>query len=246
MNPLDTATALAAPVGALGGKFMLDPATFARGAEIGFPPGFEYYALGRLGVLGDVDPVVVAASAVMFEPGLVANLWTKGRSFGEPAATAAHYATSCQAWGREHLTGQPGLDRLAELLEQVVAAAPTAGLPLFAGWKAMPRPADAAGATYQLLHTLREYRFEVHCIAILAEGLAPLEAVLAGPGGEANAKMFGWTVPYPDITDEIRARRAAAEDRTNALCAVAYESLTDAERTELVDLVTNLRAHVIE
>ena len=31
---------------------MLDRATFARGTELGFKPGFEFYVLGRFGVLG--------------------------------------------------------------------------------------------------------------------------------------------------------------------------------------------------
>ncbi len=240
MTPLETAAALAAPIGALGGRWMLDPATFARGAEIGFPPGFEYYAMGRLGVLGDVTPGVVVAGAVMFEPGLVAQLWAKARTLGEPAAVSAHYATACHEWGRQHLGGNDGLDRVAELLDRVVSNASVAGLPLFAGWQAMERPDDGPAAACQLIHTMRELRFGNHSLAVLAEGLTPIEAVLAGPGGAGNAAMFGWAEPYPEITEEIRDRRAAAESRTNALVAPALTILSGDERSELVQRIVGL------
>ena len=241
MTPLETAAALAGPVGGLGGRFMLDPSTFARAPEIGLPAGFEYYAVGRFGVLGDVAANVIVASGVMFEPNLVESLWNSARPLAEPRAVAHHYATVCQDWGRQRLSGNDGLDRLAELLEKVVANAPVHGLPLFAGWQAVPRPTDGAGATYQLLHTLREYRFGCHAIAALAEVLSPLEAVLAGPGGEGNAAMFGWSEPYPEVTDDVRTRRAAAEARTDALAARAFEILDESERAELVERVTALQ-----
>lgn len=240
MTPIETAAALAGPVGDLGGRFMMDPATFARAGEIDFPAGFEYYALGRLGVLGNVDPAVIAAAGVFFEPALVTTLWVEGRTHGDPMAVARHYAAACQAWGRDNLGAVPGLARIAELVEAVVTVAPAAGAPIFAGWRAMPRPDDPPGRTYQLLHVLREFRFGMHALAVLAEGLTPLEAVLAGPGGEGNARVFGWSGPFAPVSDEVRQRRAAAENRTDVLAARAFAALTDAERSELVEAVQAL------
>jgi len=72
-------------------------------------------------------------------------------------------------------------------------------------------------------------------------GLHPLEAVLAGAYGEANARFFEWSEPYPDPA-EHRARWDAAEDLTAAAAAPPYDVLTAAERVELVSAVTLLHA----
>ena len=42
MDALTAAHAARGPVSDLGGRFMLNRATFARGAELGFQPGFEF------------------------------------------------------------------------------------------------------------------------------------------------------------------------------------------------------------
>ena len=52
MTHVETAKAIARPIGDMGGAFMMDGATYARGAELGFS-GIDFYVLGRGGVLGD-------------------------------------------------------------------------------------------------------------------------------------------------------------------------------------------------
>lgn len=178
-----------------GGAFMLDPATIARAGELGMN-GFAFYYLGRCGVLGDVVPEVVPSTIVFFPPGLVIKAWRKGRAVMEPGAAAAAYAEECHRWGRTHIAAAEGLERLCELAERVVGSADASGLPLFAGWRALPLPADAPARAAQLLQVLREHRGGLHSSAVLATGLAPLEAVVAGPHGADHGRFFGWPEPY--------------------------------------------------
>ena len=50
------------------------------------------------------------------------------------------------------------MPELVALVERVVDSAEAAALPLFAGWRALPRPDDAAGRLGLLLNVLREHR----------------------------------------------------------------------------------------
>src|SRR4051794_32804333 len=54
----ELATALAVPIGDLGGRFMLSGRTYGTGAGLGFS-GLDFYFCGRAGVLGPVDADVV-------------------------------------------------------------------------------------------------------------------------------------------------------------------------------------------
>ena len=244
MTPDDTAVAVAGPIGALGGAFMLSRATLKKGPSLGFPKGWSFYFSGRGGVLGDVVPDVVAAAFVFFPVAWVQQQWLLGRAVMEPSAAAAAYAEACQDWGREKLDGLPGLERLVELLRRVAAAADPAGAPLFAGWRAMPLPEDAPGAAAQLLHVMREHRGAMHSMAVLTTGLAPREAVIASDG-ESGAQFFGWPEPHPE-REPLLDLHAEAEDVTDELAARPYESLNDAEREELVDLLQAAHAQAFD
>ena len=145
--------------------------------------------------------------------------------------------------GAEKLAGMEGVERLGEILEKVVASASPLGAPLFVGWRDMPRPADAGPArTFQLAQVMRELRFSRHAVAIQAAGIGPLEAILSGPAGAWNAKMFGWPEPYPDVADLVEAREAA-EAATDQMHAADLDVLTDDERADLRDLAKAARAH---
>lgn len=239
MSPQEAAARAGRPVGRLGQAFMFDPATAAVGAGHGLDPWGLYY-VGRAGVLGDAHPAVVAAALVFFPPAMAEKGWRKGRAVLTPDAAVRVYAEACRAWGRRTLAGAADLDRLVVLARRVVAAADGAALPLFAGWRAVPVPADdLPGAAAQLLHVLREHRGGVHGLAVVASGLRPLEAIVSGPHGPGNARFFGWPEPWPDA-EPLAERRAAAEALTDALAAPAWAALDVAEREELVGLVEEL------
>ena len=50
-----------------GAAFYFTPATAARGAALGLD-AYQFYALGRGGVLGDVEPAVISAAFGYFNP----------------------------------------------------------------------------------------------------------------------------------------------------------------------------------
>jgi len=106
----------------------------------------------------------------------------------------------------------------------------------------MPLPDDAEARVVQLLHVLREHRGGTHLLAVLATGLTPRAAVLAGSGGAPNAQFFGWRPPYEDVSG-LADRRAQAEALTDRLAAPAFQALDDAETDELRGLLGAAVAH---
>ncbi|MGH3327270.1 MAG: helix-turn-helix domain-containing protein, partial [Streptomycetales bacterium] len=97
-------------------------------------------------------------------------------------------------------------------------------------------PGDAAARAAHHAFVLREHRGGLHVLAVLASGLTPLEATLAGPGGPEEATAHRWPEPYPAVGVELRDRHARAERLTDRLAAPAYEVLGEAEGHELVRL----------
>ena len=236
LTPAQAAAAVKDAIGGWGFTWMSDAGVRARGkAELGLR-GRPLYHLGRGGALGDVPVEVVIAAEAFFPPAVVRAAWEEGRALVEPLEAARFYAGCCSALFRERYGTAPDLPRLADLLERVVDGAPDLALPLFAGWRALPRPDDAAGRAGLLLNVLREHRGSVHAAACAAMGLGPLEAIVAGSYGASNARFFEWPEPYPDPAP-YRARWDAAEDLTSAAAGLPYDALNAQERAELVELV---------
>ena len=102
MTPEETAAATAAPISQLASHFMLDPATYVRGGELGFE-GMNFYVAGRGGVLGRVDADVVSAGFVFFNPVTIRTGWEASLSVMEPADAAAAFAECGHQWGRDKL-----------------------------------------------------------------------------------------------------------------------------------------------
>jgi hypothetical protein len=234
------AAAVKAAVVRLGGAFTSDPTMHTAGAAAGYPDAALAIA-GRAGVLGDAPAAVVTATLVFFPADHVTRAWEAARRVSTPAQAAQTFAHACHEWGRAHLTGVDRLDLLCPLVERIVAGADAAGLALFAGWRALPPPDDLPARAAHLLHVLREHRTALHALVVLADGLSPLEAILAAPHGEASAASFGWTPPYPDV-EVMRARWAAAEERTDALVGRAYAAaLRPTELAQLAELLPAVR-----
>lgn len=236
MDSLRCAHAVKPAVDLLGSKFMLAPETFRRGGELGYQPGFAYYMGGRFGVLGRVHADVVVAAAAFISPAVIAHVWGEVLATADPQATAAHYYGVCADWGRVHLADAPALDELCALAAAVVDQASPVAAPVVAGLRALPRADDVAGRAAQLCFNLRELRFARHVCAVVANGVPPLQAVLAGPGGEPNATMFGWKPPFPDPAPWV-PQRAVAEGATDARSADDLSVLDDAGRARLAELL---------
>jgi len=228
--------------------WLMSPDTAAKGAELGLPKGFGFWVCGRGGVVGDVDSDVAAAAIGFMAPPVVRSIW-EARPAGLAARDcAAAYAECCFAWGRVALADVPEarLERLDALARAVADAAPAVTGALFAGWRAMPRPADAAARVALSMHVLRELRGGAHLSAIQASGLSPVGSIMASPaprGGADWAGALGWSEPYPDAAGLGEARQAA-EALTSKICAPAYEVLDPIERADFVELVATARAAI--
>jgi helix-turn-helix protein len=237
LTPDETARRVKAAVIHVGAAFGHEAAFSDAGRRLGLDQ-WAFYFGARAGVLGPVDAEVVTAVCGFFSPSLVRPAWESALAAASPAELVAEDVRLCIAWARRHLGLLPRVDRLANLVSRVVAAADASARPLFAAWRALPDPAEglpAAQVGLGLLR-LREQRGAGHLLAVAAHGLTPLEAIVAG-AGSAKAAANGWHPPYPPVTSETAQRLAAADRCTDALAGMPYRCLDHTERAELVALL---------
>jgi hypothetical protein len=211
------------------------------------------YLTGRAAPLGEVPSSVVAATFGVFEPGLVDALWTEGRSL-LPLAELIEVRDRETTAGLRDVLGDTAdeaeVTRVAEGLEQAVAAADGTGRVLFSALRAQPRLTDPFGRLWRAADLVREHRGDGHIAACVAAGLDPvrmgvlMEVWLGYPVGEYSGTR-AWPQEASDaavvrleadglladgvITDAGRATRDAIEDATDA----AQETLVAALGGEL-------------
>ncbi|MGR6317186.1 hypothetical protein Q2K19_07045 [Micromonospora soli] len=227
----------------LGEAFARCPATLRRARLLGIS-GWAFYITGRAGALGDVRAETVAAALGFIAPDAVADGWDAAVRTVPPLAVADANLAECCRWGTERLGDAPEAPRLAGLLERAVEAADGSGMPLFAAWRAMPVPDHSPGARAAVgLLLLREHFAGAYLLAVRAAGMTPLEAVLAGPEGEAGAAACGWSPPYPPVGPLVR-QRLWAEAVTDRLASAAFRALAPGEGAELLNLLTTTRLHL--
>ena len=232
---IDAVRTAGAAIGEAVSLFMLSPETFQESLELGYPDPFAAYFAGRGGVLGDATGTTVNAVFAVFEPNLVRSCWANGVAVHDAAESARLYWNQAAEFGRTKLAGLAGLDRIAALGEKVIAAAPEPGLPLYAGWRAMPLADDAPARALQVMFVLRELRAAVHFNALTISGLSPVEAHILNHGTDYAAFM-GWQPPFADAADK-RDRYDEVEELTNRRMAeIIGAALTAAEAAELATL----------
>jgi hypothetical protein len=233
MTPAELVTLAAPLVHDLGQSFYFTPETTADGEQLGLNL-YEYYALGRGGGLGDVEPEVVRAAFGYFNPDLVALLWNSAKAKADPREAGRAHLLSCAEHGRRHLDGMQGLEALVAALDKVNAAADPVSLPLYAAARSHQLVDDLPGRALQLTTVLREHRGSAHLLAIRAVGLSDRLAHLISRPSEQS--LFGWSADdAPDVTDEHRALHLEAEALTDRVVLPAYAVLDDAERTAVAD-----------
>lgn len=245
METTAVARSMRGSIGMLAMDWLMASSTTATASERGLPAGTAGYAVGRLGVLGDVPPDNVVAAAFFWNPDTMRAAAIEGKAAIAPFEGAAVYRDICEAWGDTVLAGFEGSPRLGELCEKVVNSANPHGAPTFVGWRDQPLPAPGPGRTFQLCQTMRELRFGRHTVAVQASGMGPLESILSGPAGEWNAEFFGWPKPYPDVSG-LADQRDEIESFTDRLHAPDFEVLTPDERAELRQLAKDARSHAKE
>ncbi|QYX82242.1 helix-turn-helix domain-containing protein [Streptomyces akebiae] len=125
------------------------------------------------------------------------------------------------------------------LAQRLVDAADAASLPLFAGWRAQPCPADdPVGAAMQRVHVQREHRGACHLAAVRVYGLTAQAAMVVNLGVE-QAAHHGWREPQP-VAAALIPRRRRAEQLPGELQAPLYTAPTARQRTEFARLVDAL------
>lgn len=212
--------------------FMMDGATYKRGAELGFD-GLDFYFAGRGGPLGDVRGAVVAAAFVFFCPELVCEAWERaGKVMGR--LEAAKEFVSCEAaWADSHMGDGVDYARLGELCGRVIRSASPACVPLFAAWAQLEEPSSEKALALHRLNVLRELRGGLHGAAVLATGLEPRAALMVRT--PFMAQLFGWEEPNPD-PEAHRAAWGRAQEATDVAVSRVLEVLSPQELSEFVDL----------
>jgi hypothetical protein len=225
----------------LGAAFGHDRSFAAHAQRLGFGADqWPFYFGGRAGVLGQVDAEVIAAACGFFASGLVRQAWTTATETHRLDHIVRSDVELCIRWADHNLAGIHGIERAAQLTGKAVQAADASARVLFAAWRALPEP-DTTPITRLALNLLRlrEHRGASHLIAVTAEGLTPLQAILAGPGPR-KAQANGWPPPYPQPSQDHPGRLAAAERRTEMLTGQAYSALNPQERADLATLLGGL------
>lgn len=215
--------------------FMLNPDTFEKSLAAGYPDPFAAYFAGRGGVLGDATGTTVTSVFAVFEPNLARSCWENGIAVHDASESCRLYWEQIAGFGRTYLGGAEGLDRIAALGEKVIAEAPEPGLPLYAGWRAMPLADDTPARALQVMMVLRELRAAIHFNALTVSGLSPVEAHILNHGTDYAAFM-GWQPPFAEAAGKEPVY-LDVEDSTNRRMAQIYASaLTPAEADELASL----------
>ena len=231
MTPEQLVQAASPKIGAMGSAFYFDRATLAKGKELGLD-GFRFYVLGRGGVLGDVEAPVVTSAFGYFNPDTVERMWTTAREKVSPRDAGRAYIACCQDFGRARFADLDGLDAFCQAAEAMNAAADPAGLALYAAASSEPLADDPPARAMQLVTVLRELRGSVHLLAVLASGLTPRVAhYLRRPG---EYKNFGWGDEPPPVSDDDRAKLAAADALTDRLVLGPYSAPDSAGADALV------------
>lgn len=215
--------------------FMLHPETYGESVANGYQNPLAGYVAGRGGVLGEVTGSTVGAVFAVFEPTGLSAMWDEGVAVRGAAGASEVYWQQAAEFGRKYLAGAEGLDRIADLGEKLINAAPTSSAPLFAGWKAMPLADDAPARVLQVMFVLRELRAGLHFNALSLSGVTPIEAHMLNKGPR-YAAMFGWPQPFADGADK-KDRYAEVEEATNRRMAELIGAALDpAEADELARL----------
>jgi hypothetical protein len=233
MTPIELVQRVSPTIGSAGSAFYFAPATLARGKELGLD-GFRFYALGRGGVLGDVEPAVIQSAFGYFNGGLIAKIWDSAKEVMSPREAGTVYMECAGNHGTANLADIAGLDEFNVAAEKVIAAADPSALALFAGVAAEAKSNDTAARAMQNVAVLRELRGSVHLVAIAAQGLsAEMAHRIKRPDDVAT---FGWGEGV-EPSDAERAKWDAAEALTDELLAPVWAVLDDAEAAAVVTAV---------
>ena len=230
MTSLELAQQLAGPIGALGAAFYFDPGTVEAASALGINV-YEFYGLGRGGVLGDVDVATVSDAFYFFHPRTIDLLWSAAKTKADPVEVARAHVAAAYAYADRTFGAVPLelLEAAARAARTVLAADPLGVHPLADGYRRVAAPTDPLHDAYLRVIALRELRGAIHIEAIIAAGLSPAQACyLDDPSIFA---LHGYRdEDIPAVTPQLEASKVSAEVATNAAMAERLGALQESER----------------
>jgi hypothetical protein len=230
------------PIQTLGMSFYFDPLTVERAKELGLNV-FEFYGLGRGGVLGDVDAGVVEEAFTFFHRSTIDFLWEHARTKADPVATAAEYLIAAFAFADRTFGAVPTevLAQFATSTDLVVRAVTPGRHQLFDGYASYRVPPSPVHAAYLGTILLRELRGGVHIDAVHQVGLSPTEACYLQDATIFKLHGYG-DDDAPTVTPDLQAKKLAAEELTAGYMADYFSVLDDTQRQFVADATTAMFA----
>ncbi|HUX04352.1 MAG TPA: hypothetical protein VMV53_05525 [Acidimicrobiales bacterium] len=235
MDPRELATLTATPIQTLGMSFYFDPRTAERATELGLNV-YEFYGLGRAGVLGNVEPDVVERAFNFFHSRTINLIYTKALDRAEPAQTAQRYVRAAFEFA-DRTFGAVSVDLLEGLAHgahKVADAVPAGRHLLFDGYHRVAVPEDPWHAAYLGTIVLRELRGCVHIDAVAEAGLSASEACYL-----QDASVFALHGYHdddaPPSSEGLAEKKVHAEELTERAMAECFAVLGADEQRTLAD-----------
>jgi hypothetical protein len=241
------------------------PEAAERFGALGMEGRTPYFAV-RSAPMGAVGAEVVAATFYNFNPELVATAIPGAWELASPeTVTAIRYEVVAEALPRvlgAELAMSKELARAAVILRRAAEAIPNGdGRPLYAAHAGLPWPNSVPAQLWHAITLLREYRGDGHIVALIANGLSGLDALIthtvAGIGFSVDfARLLrGWSrEQWAAGVDGLKTRglvddealtpagvelRSRLEDLTDELAFAPWRSVSD-EDVELLKRVGKL------
>ncbi len=238
MNSVEISEALAAPIQDIGMQYYFDAGTGERATPLGLNQ-FQFYGLGRGGVLGNVDAATVTDVFYFFHRRSIDFLYGSGLSVCEPTVAAAAHLEAAYAYGDAKFASidESVHQAFVDAVGAVIAGVPKGLYPIFDGYRAF-FPADTLRhSSYLGTILLRELRGGVHTEAVKELGLTGAEACFVGV--EGIFAMHGYNeADTPNDVERIASLKEQAEVMTTAAEAAYFAVLSDSQRDDLLAATT--------
>ena len=247
------------------GWLMWDAGAIERYAALGVPNGAGWIVAWRLAPLGDISPAAASSATYSIGADVIGFVMNQYRGIASPTDIAGVRDASILA-GLDSIA--PGLaDDIAPLAEDLwcgVDSMHFGARPMFAAFRAEPRPADQPGAlsAWLAVNCLRELRGDNHWALCAAADLDAVEVgllhsamvsveeygdeewIARSRGNDDSAITAGWArltakgfASNGALTDAGREFRLDLERRTDELTAPAWEAAGEATTVALCDAV---------
>ena len=247
------------------------PETRSATDALGLKGGWMSYFGSRAAPLGAVGAPVVIAAFYNFRPSMVERAIPDAWSYAPPELLVEARWSAMDLALRRLLgdaVASPTMRTAAECAQAAVPSGDFDGRVLGRANAALTPPPEPHLVLWQALAALREHRGDGHVMSLVAEGVAPCEAlVLQAATGRSPAEGLranrgwsdeewgaasealmarGWLDAAGEVTPEGVAGRDAIEHETDRLAAAAVVGLAPARTLELVDALRPFAGLVME